>query len=195
MGKVIAEFTMSLDGFIADPDDDVGRLFKWYVSGDTPLRVAATDRPFRVSAASAELLQSLWGSIGATVTGRRDFDVSRAWGGTSPVGEHTFIVTHHVPQEWAKPEYPFTFVTDGVESALRQAQQVAGEKRVVMSGSKVVQQALNAGLVDEIQIDLAHMLLGSGIRLFENLERVTELESTGIVEGMGVTHLQYRVIK
>ncbi|MCC6805066.1 MAG: dihydrofolate reductase family protein [Anaerolineae bacterium] len=195
MGTVIAEFTMSLDGFIADPDDDVWRLFKWYMSGDTPLRVAATDRPFRVSAASAELLQSLWGSIGATVTGRRDFDVSQAWGGTSPVGEPIFIVTHNIPEQWVKPEYPFTFVTDGVESALRQAQQVAGGKRVAISGSKVVQQVLNAGLVDEIQIDLAHMLLGSGIRLFENLERVTELESTGIVAGIGVTHLQYRVIK
>lgn len=193
MSSVIAEFTMSLDGFIAESNDDVGRLFKWYKSGDTPL--LDTDQTFRVSRASAELIQSLWASIGATVTGRHDFDVSQAWGGTSPTGERIFIVTHNVPAEWAKPEYPFTFVTDGVESAIAQARQVAGEKRVGISGSKIVQQALNAGLVDEIQIDLAHMLLGDGVRLFENLNAPIELESTGVVEGAGVTHLQYRVVK
>jgi dihydrofolate reductase len=195
MGKVIAEFTMSLDGFIADVNDDVGRLMKWYISGDTPLAVAGTDRPFKVSRTSAELIKSLWASIGATVTGRRDFDVSRAWGGTSPTGEPIFIVTHHVPEEWVNTNAPFTFVTNGVESAVAQAQQVAGDGQVGISGSKIVQQALNAGLVDEIQIDLAHMLLGDGIRLFENLDRAIELESTGVVQGAGVTHLQYRVNK
>lgn len=195
MGKVIAEFTMSLDGFIAEANDDVGRIFKWYMSGDTPLTAAGMDRPFKVSRASAELIQSLWASIGATVTGRRDFDVSRAWGGTSPTDEPIFIVTHHIPQEWANTDAPFTFVTDGVESAIAQAQQVAGARHVGISGSKIVQQALIAGLVDEIQIDLAHMLLGDGIRLFENLDRAIELESTGVVQGVDVTHLQYRVIK
>jgi hypothetical protein len=81
MGKVISEFTMSLDGFVAGPDDDVRRLFTWYFSGDTDFSLAGTDLVFRISRTSAALLQETWPTLGALVTGRRDFDVSRAWGG------------------------------------------------------------------------------------------------------------------
>jgi dihydrofolate reductase len=196
MGKVIAQFTMSLDGFIAEPNDDVGRLFQWYYRGDTDFPVAGANRVFKVSRASAELMQEQWAKIGAIVTGRRDFDVSKAWGGTSPLGVPIFIVTHQVPQEWVKEGSPFRFVTDGVESAVEQAKRAAGDKIVGISGSKITQQGLKAGLVDEIQIDLAHMLLGSGIRLFDNLgPEPIELESTRVIEGAGVTHLMFRVVK
>ncbi len=197
MGLVVAEFTISLDGFIAGPDDQVGPLFRWYFSGDTDFMRPDGAMTFKVSRASAELLQAEWGTLGAIVTGRRDFNVSNAWGGQSPLpGVPIFIVTHSVPQEWAKPGSPFTFVTEGVASALAQAQAVAGDQRVGISGSKVTQQALQAGQVDELHLHLVPLLLGDGIRLFEGLgPKPIELEVLGVVEGTGVTHLRYRVVK
>ncbi len=196
MGKVIAGFTMSLDGFIAGPNDDIRQLFKWYGSGDTPFPVPGTEMVFQISQASADLIGPLWGSIGALVTGRRDFDVSHAWGGNPPYGWPSFIVTHNPPQAWLKAGTPFTFVTDGVASAVAQAKQAAGAKHVVVGGTTIVKQCLDAGLLDEIHIELAHMLLGDGIRLFGQLGLAPiELERLHVVEGTGVTHLGFRVIK
>lgn len=196
MGKVISGFTMSLDGFIADPNDDIQQLFKWFSSGDTAFPVPSTDMVFQISQASADYIGKLWGSIGALVTGRRDFDVSKAWGGKPPYSWPTFIVTHHPPQEWVKEGSPFTFVTDGVTSAIEQARRVAGDKHVVVGGTTIVQQCLKAGLLDEIHIDLASMLLGDGIRLFDHLDTGSiELERLHVVEGMDVTHIGFRVVK
>jgi dihydrofolate reductase len=196
MGKVISGFTMSLDGFIAEPNDDVGRLFKWYYSGDTPFPLPGTDMVFKMSRASAELFQDLFRTTGALVTGRRDFDVSRAWGGQPPFSVPTFIVTHTVPQEWVYARSAFTFVTDGVESAIEQARQAAGDKNVVVGGSKITQQCIKAGLLDEIYIDLASMLLGDGISLFGQLGiEPVELERTEVIEGTDVTHLRFRIVK
>lgn len=196
MGKIITGFTMSLDGFIAGPNDDIRQLFTWFSSGDTPFPVPGTDMVFQISQASATLIGELWGSIGAIVTGRRDFDVSNAWGGNPPYGWPTFIVTHHPPQRWMQEDSPFTFVTDGVEQALAQARQVAGDKHVVVGGTTIVQHCLKAGLIEEIHIDLAHMLLGSGISLFGELgvDPIT-LEPLHVVEGTKVTHLGFRVVK
>lgn len=196
MGKILTGFTMSLDGFIAGPDDDIRQLFKWFSSGDTPFPVPGTDMVFQMSQASAEHIGALWGSIGALVTGRRDFDVSHAWGGKPPYGWPAFIVTHNPPQEWLAANSPFTFVTDGVSSAIAQARQVAGEKHVVVGGTTIVQQCLRAGLLDEIHIDLASMLLGSGIRLFDHLGAdAIDLERLYSIEGTGVNHLGFRVVK
>src|SRR5512134_2316185 len=121
MQKVTAQFTLSLDGFIAGPNDEIEHIFRWYSSGDVDFPVAGTDRLFKVSRASADLLRQEWDALGAIVTGRRDFDVSQAWGGVSPLGIPIFIVTHRVPQEWSKAGSPFTFVTEGVESAVEKA--------------------------------------------------------------------------
>jgi dihydrofolate reductase len=198
MSKVIAQFTMSLDGFIADANDGVWPLLNWYINGDTPISLPGVemDMPFKTSRASAELLQALWSSLGATVTGRRDFDVSQAWGGRSPFGIPTFIVTHSVPQEWAGADSPFTFVTAGVASAIEQAKHVVGDKHIALSGSKITQQALQAELVDEIQIDLVPLLLGHGIRLFDNPgAKPIELQTIKVVEAPNVTHLLFRVVK
>lgn len=194
MGKVVAVYAMSLDGFIADSGDDVQRLYQWFSNGDTPFPVA--DRVFMTSAVSAEQYRRLWDSIGAQVTGRRDFDVSRAWGGKHPMGIPCFIVTHNPPPEWTGEGSPFTFVTDGVESAVRQAQAAAGEKNVVLGGSTIAQQCIKAGLVDEIHIDLVPVLLGEGIRLFDHLgSNPVELETTAVLDAPGVTHLKFRVVK
>lgn len=196
MAKVTAQFTMSLDGFIAGPNDEVDRLFRWYSSGDTNFPVPGTDRVFKISRASAELLRKEWAKIGAIVTGRRDFDVSGAWGGRSPLGVPMFIVTHRIPQEWAKEGSPFTFVTEGVESAIEQAKHAAGDKNIGVSGTQIIQQCLTANLLDEIQIDLAPILLGAGIRLFDNLgAQPIELESTWVIATPDVTHLSFLVVK
>ncbi len=195
MGKVIAGLGMSLDGFIADRNDGVWALYQWLTHGDTPFEGIGGHR-FMTSAASAARYQAVTQATGALVTGRHDFDASEAWGGVSPVQGRTFIVTHSPPQAWLTPESPFTFVSEGVASAIEQARQAAGEKNVAVNGSKIIQQCLNAGLIDEIQIDLAPVLLGDGIRLFEHLSGTPlQLEISGVIDAPGVTHLSYRVIR
>lgn len=204
MSKVMTELSMSLDGFVAGPNDspensmgDGGmRLFQWYYSGDTDFPLPGTDMVFKISRASAELLQESWLMLGAMVAGRRMFDLAHAWGGNPPGGENCFIVTHTVPQEWVKEGSPFTFVIDGVESAIRQAKKAAGCKNVSVSSASIVQQCINAGLLDEIQIDLVPVLLGGGVRLFDHLDSgPVELELIRVVEAPGVTHLIYRLLK
>lgn len=206
MTKVVLELSMSLDGYVAGPNDRPGngmgdggmRLFQWYGSGDTDLTLPGTDMVFKVSRASAEFLQESWPTIGASVIGRRTFDIAGGWGGNPPGGREAahFVVTHTIPQEWTHDGSPFIFVTDGVESAVKKAKQAAGNKNVDIVGAKIAQQCLKAGLLDEIQLDLVPVLLGGGVRLFENLgDQPIGLEPVGIVQGTGVTHLRYRVLK
>ncbi|MBX3061961.1 MAG: dihydrofolate reductase family protein [Anaerolineae bacterium] len=202
MGKVILAITMSLDGFVTGPNDspsnplgDHGeRLFEWYRSGDTDVPMP-DGLVLKVSAESADLIKQAFRETGAMVAGREMFDVADAWGGHPPFSP-CFILTHHPPAEWIKPDSPFTFVTDGIESAIRQAKQAAGEKNVAISTASVMQQCLKAGLLDEIHIDLAPVLLGSGTRLFEHLGvEPIALERTQAVATPDVTHLTFRVIK
>jgi dihydrofolate reductase len=151
---------------------------------------------FRVPRASAELLRKEWAGQGAMVTGRRMFDIAGAWGGRPPGGGPCFVVTHHPAPEWSRPGSPFTFVTDGVASAIRQAQQAAGGRSVSVSSASIVQQCLRLGLLDELRIDLVPVLLGGGVRLFDQIGLApVELERTAIVEAPGVTHLRFRVFK
>src|SRR3712207_6815721 len=177
MGKVITELSMSLDGFVAGsndgPERPLGeggeRLFRWSTRGDTAFPLPDTDMVFQVSRASAELLRGEGASLGAMVVRRRTFDIANAWQGRPPGGGPCFVVTHAVPQEWVKAGSPFTFVTDGVASAIHQAQHAAGDKNVAVSSANIMQQCLKAGLLDEIQIDLVPVLLGGGVRLFDHL--------------------------
>ncbi len=206
MSKVRVELSMSLDGFIAGPNDgpenglgDGGdRLFAWYSNGDTDFPLPGTDMVFKVSRASADFLRESWLMTGASVTGRRTFDITNGWNGVPPGGVDApfFVVTHTVPQEWVKPGSPFTFVTEGVERAVELAKQAAGEKYVDLMGASIVQQSLNAGLVDEIQIDLAPVLIGAGVRLFDHLGTgPIELDQLEAVKGNQVTHVRYRVVR
>jgi dihydrofolate reductase len=203
MGKVTFNMTMSLDGFVAGPNDspenslgDGGdRLFKWYFSGDTEIPISDGNMVLKVSAESAEILKEAFARIGAGVWGRRTFDIARAWGGHPP-GTPCFIVTHSAPHEWVKEGSPFIFVTDGVESAIRQARQAARDKDVAICTASILQQCLKAGLLDEIHIDVAPVLLGSGVRLFDKLgPEPIELEIIRAIQAPGVTHLGYRVVK
>ncbi|MEW6401205.1 MAG: dihydrofolate reductase family protein [Chloroflexota bacterium] len=203
MGKVVFNITMSLDGFVAGPNDSPEKglgeggdaLFNWYFSGDTEILLSEGTPPLKVSAQSAKVLKDAVANLGAGIWGRRTFDIAHAWGGHPP-GAPAFIVTHHIPQDWVYDGSPFTFVTDSVESAVRQARQAAGEKDVVICTASILQQCLNAGLMDEIHVDVAPLLLGNGIRLFDHLNiKPIELECIRVVNTPHVTHLGYLVLK
>ncbi len=202
MGKVVFNITMSLDGFVAGPNDspdnglgDGGdRLFKWYFGGNTEIPISDGNMVLKVSPQSAELIKEAIGKQGAGVWGRRTFDIAHGWGGHPPVSP-CFIVTHSVPQEWVKEGSPFTFVADGVESAIRQAKKAAGDKNVVVSTASILQQCLNLGLMDEIHVDVVPYLLGKGVRLFDHLREPIEMESIRVIDAPGVTHLGFRVVK
>jgi dihydrofolate reductase len=199
MGKVIVNLSMSLDGFIAGPNDEVDHVFKWFSVGDTDVQASTgdTELRFKFSPQSRQLFEERISTVGAVVTGRRLFDVARAWGGKHPANVPVFVVTHHPPQEWVnKADSPFTFVTDGVASAVEQARKAAGDKHINVGGADIARQCLKAGLLNEIQIDLVPVLLGNGIRLFEPLGiEPVELETTTVIEAPGVTHLHFRVAK
>jgi dihydrofolate reductase len=204
MGKVTSGLTMSLDGFIAGPNDGpehpLGengmRLFDWYESGDTEYVVPSGEMTFKVSPQSAEMLLGVFSSIGAIVTGRRTFDITNGWGGKHPLDVPMVVLTHSVPDGWDYEGSPFNFVTDGVESAVAKARELAGEKDVAVGAASLVQQCLRAGLLDEVHVDIVPVLLGGGVRMFDNLgpEHI-ELERTEIIEAPDVTHMTFRVVK
>ena len=198
MGKVRTGHATSLDGFIAGPNDEVDRVFAWMSLGDTDVNLSTGDHelPLKVSSQSAEVFEQAMQSNGALIAGRRLFDVAGAWGGKHPMNVPVVVVTHHVPQEWVKPGSPFTFVTDGVESAIKTAKKIAGDKNVVIASSTIVQQSIKLGLLDNIHIDLVPVLLGDGIRLFDHLGVTPlELEITNVTPSLGVIHLDFRVVK
>jgi dihydrofolate reductase len=204
MGTVGTSLTMSLDGFIAGPNDGpenpLGEggmpLFDWYTAGDTEYTMPSGRMTVRVSAASAEMLRKAHAETGALVTGRRTFDLAHGWGGRHPIDVPVFVVTHTPPQEWLDKPSPFTFVTEGVETAIAQAKAVAGDKNVAVGAASLVQQSLRAGLLDVVQVELVPILLGKGIRLFDNLgDRQIQLNLIDVIEGTGVTHLRYSVVK
>lgn len=194
MAKTIANMSMSLDGFIADPHDSVEYLFGWFGNGEVTTPTADPRWSFQTSAASATVLREALANAGALVCGRRLFDHTQGWGGHHPMGVPVFVVTHAAPDDWPSTDPPFTFVTDGVASAVTQAKAAAGDKVVAIASPTIAQQCLNAGLLDEIQVDLIPVLLGEGIPFFANLAAAPiELEGPSVVEGIGVTHLRYRV--
>ena len=195
MAKVVALMSMSLDGYVADANDGVDEVFDWYFSGDIeiPISSPTMEMTFRVSQPSAEHLNGLIAELGAMLTGRRTFEVADGWGGQHAWGP-AFVVTHDVPAGWPRPGSTVEFVTDGIESAVARAKAAAGSKSVGVHGADTIQQCLNAGLLDEIQVDLAAVLLGDGVRLFDHLaDTPVVLGDPKVVDGVGVTHLRYPV--
>jgi dihydrofolate reductase len=195
MGLVIAAMTMSLDGFIAFENNEVGPLFNWYVNGGANIEIPSGGGGIKVSQAGADFIREASRSSGALVTGRRTFDFVHGWGGMHPMNVPVVVLTHHVPQEWVKDGSPFTFVTDGIESAIEKAQRLAGDKNIAVGTASTTQQCLKAGLLDGIHVDLAPVLLGQGIRFFEYLGEPIELEITEVNSAPDVTHITYRVVK
>ncbi len=189
---VVADMSMSVDGFIADPQDDIEPLVGWYFAGDTEI---APGLPFRVSEATAALLRVAMGRLGAIVGGRRYFDLANGWGGAHPTGVPVYIVTHRVPEGWEHAAPSITFVTEGgIEAAVAQAKAAAGGKDVAIATPSTVRQCLDRGLLDELSINVVPVVLGRGQRFFPGDDHdLIALTDPEVVEGVGVTHLRYRI--
>src|SRR5258708_1646933 len=149
MSKVVAIMSMSLDGYVADPNDGVGEVFDWYFSsGDVEFHTGGSDpMTFRVSGPSAEHLRDLTSGLGAMLTGRRTFEVAQGWGGNHAWGP-AFVLVHQIPGGWPRPDSTVHFVTDGIESAVSQAKAAAGGKDVRGHGADTIQPCLTAALLD-----------------------------------------------
>jgi dihydrofolate reductase len=198
MAKVLAGFSMSLDGFIAARDDTVPHIFDWYGNGAVRFDWPGNDMVSNVTPASATYLQELVDRTGALVVGRRLFDITDGWAGHHPIGAPVFVVSHRGPEGWDERHDPSltTFVSDGVARAVEQAAEVAGDNWIGVAGPNVVQQCFDLGLVDEIRIELVPVLLGEGIPFFANLETTPVLfDDPTVIEDDRVTHLAYTVRK
>jgi dihydrofolate reductase len=194
--KVVADMSMSLDGFIADEKDGVDELFGWYGNGDVEVPTADERWKFRVTAASAEHLRPAFsGRIGALICGRRVFDHTQGWGGRHPVGCPVFVVSHTIPEGWPRDDSRTTFYTDPI-AALDAARAEAAGRDIAVATPSITQQYLNAGLLDEIVVSLVPVLLGRGIRFFDNLAgSPVRLSDPTVVQGRAVTHLTYQVLR
>lgn len=149
----------------------------------------------KMSASSAAAFDGFIARVGAVITGRRTYDIVDGWNGEGELpGAPLFVVTHQVPDRVPAADPPYTFVTDGIESAVRQALAAAQGKDVRLMGASMIQQCLRAGLLAELTIELVPVLLGAGVRLFDGIEPGTvNLEVVRVVDAPGVTHLTYRL--
>jgi dihydrofolate reductase len=197
MSKVTAGATMSLDGYIAGPEESgFDLLFQWYGNGDVEIPSASPDvPPIRLSAASAELIKQEWENTGALLVGRYLYDMTKAWGGRHPMNVTTVVLTHQRPADRPEDDENFVFVTDGIEAAVAKAKELAGDKNVGVNGGQMARQSLAAGLLDEVGVELVPVVLGGGKTLFGEIGPVQFEGPTTVVQGTGVTHLRYRVEK
>ncbi|SFN86178.1 Dihydrofolate reductase [Actinomadura madurae] len=199
MGTVIMHSVTSVDGFIADEKDDVGPLHDWYFNGDTLIVEAGgydhsgAGSGFRVSRASAEYVGAMWRSIGTIVMGRHLFDLVNGWEGRPPTGDHVVVVSHRPKPEGWHPEASYHFVDD-VTAAIGKARELAGDRAVAVNAGDVGGQALAAGLVDEVAMDVVPVVFGAGKRYFGAIAAQRLLEDPHVVvQGEGVLHLKYGV--
>lgn len=202
-GKVYAGMSMSLDGYIAGPNDgpdnglgDGGDQLHEWIYGLKSWR-----EPHRLEGGETNqddaVMKEAFERAGAFIMGRRMFDnAEEAWGDEPPFQRPVFVLTHRAREPLAKKGgTTFTFVTDGIESALSQAREAAGGKDVAVAGANAIQQYINTGLLDEIEVDLVPISLGGGVPLFANIDDDIRFEKTRIVDSPAVTHLWYRVVK
>ena len=157
---------VSVDGFIADDNDEVGPLFEWYFNGDVPLNVAG----MTISTISAAYVQPMWHNIGVTVIGRHLFDLTNGWDGAPPAGDHVVVVSHRPAPDGWHPEASYHFVDD-VARAVGTAKDRAGDRVVAVAAGDVGGQALALGLVDEVAMDIVPVVFGSGRRYFGSVDR------------------------
>jgi dihydrofolate reductase len=196
MSKVMTGATMSLDGYISGPNETgFDLLFRWYFNGDVETPTANPQMTMRTSAASAAHLRTLRENTGALVVGRHLYDMTNAWGGRHPMDVPVVVVTHRPPTDRPMADENFVFVTDGIEAAIDKAREIAGGKWVGVNGGTIARQCLDAGLLDEVHVDLVPVILGGGTPFFSELTNVpVDLEGpVSVIEGTGVTHLRYRV--
>jgi len=184
----VLDMSVSLDGYIADPDDFLGgddgeRLHKWADAADVSGRPSEPVKQF----------QEEWNAAGAVLVGRRTAELMDHWGG-SHNGLSIFVPSHRPPGPAARWGYPLvTYVTDGIESAMAQAKAAAGDRDVQVRGAYTARRAIEAGVLDEIQIHQIPVLLGAGRRLFDVLPSLVELEIIRVIDTPAATHIRYRV--
>jgi dihydrofolate reductase len=194
MSKVFTGASMSLDGYISGPEESgFEHLFAWYANGDVEVPTAKPDMTPRMTAVSAAHFRGLVEMTGALVVGRKLFDYTNGWDGLHPMGVPVVVLTHRVPEDFESPS--FTFVTEGIEAAVDQAKALAGGKNVGVNGGTIARQCLDAGLLDEVWVDLVPVLLGDGTPFFDQLGTapVALQGPLSVQEGNRVTHLRYSV--
>ena len=190
MSTVVMHNVVSVDGYIADDNDDVGPLFEWYFNGDAELPGGG---PFKVSQASAGYVRTTWDSIGSMVIGRHLFDLTNGWEGKPPAGEHVAVVSHRPKPDGWHPEASYHFADD-VAVAVAKAKALAGDRTVAVAAGDVGGQALALGLVDQVAMDVVPVVFGSGKRYFGPVEGQHLLEDPDVViRGDRVLHLRYQV--
>ena len=201
MGTVMIQSAMSVDGFIADENDQPGPLFDYYGNGDVEL---IDGGELKVSQVTAGYLRPIWAGIGAMVIGRHLFDLTNGWEGTPPAGDHVVVVSHRPrPGDWQpsgihsihprQRQAPYYFISD-VAQAIAKARELAGERTVAVAAGEVGGQALALGLVDEVAMDVTPVVLGSGKRFFGSTRAHHLLEDPHtVIQGDRVLHLGYRV--
>ena len=201
MGTVTMHNVVSVDGFIADLNDDVGPLHDWYFNGDTPITPSddqkfdhsGTGHGFRVSRASAEYVRSTWAGIGTIIMGRHLFDLVNGWEGRPPAGDHVVVVSHRPKPDGWHPEASYHFL-DNVTAAVDKAKELAGDRNVAVSAGDAAGQILAAGLVDEVAMDVVPVVFGSGKRFFGGIDAQHLLEDPHVViQGERVLHLRFKV--
>jgi dihydrofolate reductase len=197
MGKTImGAAAVSLDGYIADDNDEVGPLFDWFASGDVSWSLPGSNDEARSTQASADFMTSQYRNTAANVIGRRLFDLTNGWNGQPAAYEHVFVVTHHPSTDWEYADTaPFTFV-DGVEQAIAAARRFAGDRDIDVAAGQIGSQALELELIDEVVMNVVPVVFGSGRPFFAggNLPEPLRLENPNtIVRGDRVTHLVYDI--
>jgi dihydrofolate reductase len=200
MGTVQAQAIMSLDGYIAKPDNSIGRLFDWLQNGDIAVPTPAGDFTVHQTLPSAQHWRRWVASLGALVCGRTLFDVAEGWQGRHTLDIPVVVVTHEVPTDWVNqhPNAPFTFVTDGVAAAVARAQEIAADRVVTVAGGTIARQCLELGLLDEVAVDLVPVVMGEGNRpFFGKLSSQDVLlgNPTTCIQGDRVTHLVFPVVR
>lgn len=196
MSKVYTGASMSLDGYVSGPKETgFEHLFQWYGNGDIEVRTTKPELTMHMTPVSAAHFRGLIEMTGALVVGRKLFDFTSGWDGTHPMGVPVVVLTHRPPAAFDSPS--FHFVTDGIEAAVAKASELAGDKVVGINSGTMARQCLDAGLLDEVWIDLVPVLLGGGTPFFEQLASApVALEGpVSVQEGTGVTHLRYRVAR
>lgn len=190
MTTVVMHNVVSVDGFIADAQDQVGPLFDWYSNGDTEI---VDGGPFKISKASAEYVRPMWAGIGSMVIGRHLFDLTNGWEGSPPAGEHVVVVSHRPKPDGWHPEASYYFFDD-VAQAIAKAKQLADGRIVAVAAGEVGGQAFALGLVDEVAMDVVPVVFGSGKRYFGSINTQHLLEDPHtVIQGDRVLHLRYRV--
>lgn len=187
---------VSVDGIIAFDDNSVGPLFDYYGNGDVTTTFVEGGMEFHVTPPTADYLREIAAGTGACVIGRVLFDHTDGWNGVPAAGDHVFVVTHEVPSDWPHlGRAPFTFVTDGVEAAIAQARRHCGDRDVSITAGDIGGQALAAGLVDELVVNLVPVVLGSGKPFFGagGIVEPVMLDNPRVIQGDRVTHLIYPV--